>query len=503
VESLAEDRLPTVGKRTPELSYTGLPGYFDGFFRASGAPRDHCAKIVQHLGELGAEGLAAVQRNADLSLLNQGITFTVYADERGTEKVFPLDVIPRVVEASAWERLEVGLAQRLRALNLFLLDLYGEQRILRDGVVPTDLVVNSVHFCRAMMGATVPADVLIHVSGIDIIEDEDGTPLVLEDNLRVPSGVSYVIENRIVMSRVLPDLMQSYRVRRVDDYPHLLLSSLRSTSHLDDPTIAVLTPGIYNSAYFEHSFLAAQMGVPLVEGSDLVVDDDVLYMKSTEGLRRVDVLYRRVDDMFIDPIAFRPDSVLGVPGLMNAYRAGNVVLANAPGTGVVDDKAMYAYIPRVIRYYLAEEPLLAQVPTHLCREPEGLAYVLAHLEELVLKPTDGSGGYGLLVGPMASRDELAEAREAVRAAPHRFIAQPTQRLSTLPTFTGPAHDPIVPRHVDLRPFAVFGAGQRVDVLPGGLTRVALRKGSLIVNSSQGGGSKDTWVLRDDGEGCRA
>jgi len=292
-------------------------------------------------------------------------------------------------------------------------------------------------------------------------------------------------------------------VRRVDDYPHLLLSSLRSTSHLDDPTIAVLTPGIYNSAYFEHSFLAAQMGVPLVEGSDLVVDDDVLYMKSTEGLRRVDVLYRRVDDMFIDPIAFRPDSVLGVPGLMNAYRAGNVVLANAPGTGVVDDKAMYAYIPRVIRYYLAEEPLLAQVPTHLCREPEGLAYVLAHLEELVLKPTDGSGGYGLLVGPMASRDELAEAREAVRAAPHRFIAQPTQRLSTLPTFTGPAHDPIVPRHVDLRPFAVFGAGQRVDVLPGGLTRVALRKGSLIVNSSQGGGSKDTWVLRDDGEGCRA
>jgi uncharacterized circularly permuted ATP-grasp superfamily protein len=503
MEALASHRRRIEEPSATGLAYARLPGHWDGFVDAASLPRNHCARLAASLGRFGAQGLAAVQRDADLSLLNQGITFTVYADERGTEKIFPLDVIPRVVQASAWARLEAGLTQRLRALNLFLLDLYGEQRILRDGVVPTDLVVNSLHFCRAMVGAKVPADVLIHVSGIDIIEDEHGTPLVLEDNLRVPSGVSYVIENRIVMSRVMPDLMQSYRVRRVDDYPRMLLSGLRSTSHLDDPTIAVLTPGIYNSAYFEHSFLAAQMGVPLVEGRDLVVDDDVLYMKNTEGLKRVDVLYRRVDDAFLDPIAFRPDSVLGVPGLMNAYRAGSVVLANAPGTGVVDDKAMYAYVPRVIRYYLDEEPMLAQVPTYLCRERDDLGYVLAHLEELVLKPTDGSGGYGLVVGPMASRAELADARDALRAAPHRFIAQPTQKLSTLPTLTRNRDCPIAPRHVDLRPFAVFGAEERVDVLPGGLTRVALREGSLIVNSSQGGGSKDTWVLRDDGEDSRA
>lgn len=499
VESMASDGMKSESILAAGLAYAGLPKHWDGFVTESGEPRPHCAKVAGVLGELGAAGLAAVQRSADLSLLNQGITFTVYADERGTEKIFPLDVIPRVVQASRWAKLEAGLVQRLRALNLFLLDLYGEQRILRDGVVPTDLVVNSLHFCRAMVGARIPADVLIHVSGIDIIEDENGTPLVLEDNLRVPSGVSYVLENRIVMSRVMPDLMQRHRVRRVDDYPNRLLSALRSTAPVDDPTIAVLTPGIYNSAYFEHSFLAAQMGVPLVEGRDLVVDSDVLYMKNTEGLERVDVLYRRVDDAFLDPIAFRPDSVLGVPGLMNAYRAGHVVLANAPGTGVVDDKAMYAYVPRVIRYYLAEEPLLGQVPTYLCREAEDCSYVLTHLEELVLKPTDGSGGYGLLIGPTASRAELSEARDAIRAAPHRFIAQPTQKLSTLPTLTGAESCPVAPRHVDLRPFAVFGADSRVDVLPGGLTRVALREGSLIVNSSQGGGSKDTWVLCDDGE----
>jgi uncharacterized circularly permuted ATP-grasp superfamily protein len=480
------------------LAYRGVPGHHDGMVDADGAPRASCRDLVAHLACSGMEGLAAVQREAELSLLNQGITFTVYADQRGTEKIFPLDVVPRIVTASRWARIESGLVQRLRALDLFLRDLYGEQRILRDGVVPMDLVVGSPHFCRAMVGVKVPGEVFVHVSGTDLIEDEHGEPVVLEDNLRVPSGVSYVIENRLVMSRVLPDLLQRYRVRRVDDYPLTLLAALRSVSPEPQAVVAVLTPGIYNSAYFEHSFLAAQMGVQLVEGRDLVVDEDVLYMKTTSGLRRIDVLYRRVDDAFLDPLAFRADSVLGVPGLMNAYRAGNVVLANAPGTGVVDDKAMYAYVPRIVRYYLDEEPLLRQVPTLLCREAEDRAYVLDHLEELVLKPTDGSGGYGLLVGSAATRAQLEEARTAIRAAPHRFIAQPIQRLGTLPTLTADDPPALAPRHVDLRPFAVHGADDRIDVLPGGLTRVALRAGSLVVNSSQGGGSKDTWVLRDEG-----
>ena len=485
------------------LPYRARPGHHDGFAHADGRPRNPATGLASHLKQLGVEGLQAIQRDAELSLLNQGITFTVYADERGTEKIFPFDVIPRIVPAQQWAWLEAGLAQRLHALNTFLLDLYGEQRILRDGVVPTDLVVNSQHYCRAMVGVKVPGDVFIHISGTDLIEDESGEPLVLEDNLRVPSGVSYVLENRIVISRVLPDLMQRYRVRQVDHYPQMLLSGLRSVSPVANPVIAVLTPGLYNSAYFEHSFLAAQMGVELVEGRDLVVDEDILYMKTTSGLRRVDVVYRRVDDDFMDPIAFRADSMLGVPGLMNAYRAGNVVIANAPGAGVVDDKAMYAYIPRVIKYYLGEEPILGQVPTHLCREEEGLKYVLEHLEELVLKPTDGSGGYGLLIGSAATKAELAEARAAIRETPEKFIAQPIQKLSTLPTLTDKPETPLAPRHIDLRPFAVYGAGDRVDVLPGGLTRVALREGSLVVNSSQGGGSKDTWVLHDDGEGPHA
>ncbi len=490
---------PAPSRRIGGSTYAGPTGCRDGVLAPDGDPRPSCVPLVRHLDDIGIAGLEAVQRNADLSLLNQGITFTVYADERGTEKIFPLDVVPRILTASAWARLEAGLSQRLLALNLFLRDVYGAQRILRDGVVPTDLVVNSPCFCRAIVGAPIPGDVFIHVSGTDLIDDEHGTTRVLEDNLRVPSGVSYVLENRIVMSRVLPDLLQRYRVRTVDHYPQLLLAALRSVSPADRPVIAVLTPGIYNAAYFEHSFLAAQMGVQLVEGRDLVVDDDVLYMKTTSGLRRIDVLYRRVDDAFLDPIAFRRDSMLGVPGLMSAYRAGNVVLANAPGTGVIDDKAMYAYVPRAIRYYLDEEPLLEQVPTYLCREQEGRDYVLAHLEELVLKPTDGSGGYGLLIGSAAAREELAEARAAIRAAPHRFIAQPIQKLSTLPTLVQEPVPRLAPRHVDLRPFAVYGRGDRIDVLPGGLTRVALREGSLVVNSSQGGGSKDTWVLHDEGE----
>jgi uncharacterized circularly permuted ATP-grasp superfamily protein len=486
-----ETALPPDASHIDWSSYPARAGYRDAMLDSE---HGACQALARHLSAVGLAGLDAVHRDAELCLLNQGITFTVYADERGTEKIFPLDVIPRMITASQWSRIERGIEQRLRALNLFLLDLYGDQRILREGVVPTDLVVNSPHFCRAMMGNRIPGDVFIHVSGTDLIEDETGTVRVLEDNLRVPSGVSYVIENRIVMARVLPELLEQFRVRPVDHYPQMLLDALRSVCDRMDPVIAVLTPGIYNSAYFEHSFLAAQMGVQLVEGRDLVVDEDVVYMKTTGGLRRVDVIYRRIDDDFLDPIAFRSDSMLGVPGLMHAYRSGNVVIANAPGAGVVDDKAMYAYVPRVIRYYLAEEPLLEQVPTYLCREPGDCRYVLDNLESLVLKPTDGSGGYGLLVGSAASRAELEEGRAAVRAAPHRFIAQPIQKLSTLPTLIRGDRPSLGPRHVDLRPFAVFGAGQRVNVLPGGLTRVALREGSLVVNSSQGGGSKDTWVL---------
>jgi uncharacterized circularly permuted ATP-grasp superfamily protein len=474
--------------------YPAASGFHDLMVDADGRVRAPYLPFAAHLSELGFAGLSALQRSADLSLMNQGITFTVYADTRGTEKIFPVDVVPRIVPAAEWERIEAGIVQRLQALTLFLCDVYGAQRILKDGVVPTDLVVGSPHFCRELVGIDIPAGVFVHVSGIDLIQDAGGRHLVLEDNLRVPSGVSYVLENRIVMSRVLPDLLQRCRVLPVDHYPQLLLDCLRSTSRREDPVIAVLTPGIYNSAYFEHSFLSAQMGVQLVEGGDLVVDEDVLYMKSTSGLQRVDVLYRRVDDAFLDPIAFRADSLLGVPGLMHAYRAGNVVLANAPGTGVADDKATYAYVPRIIRYYLGEDPLLEQVPTYLCREQGDLRHVLDKLEELVLKPTDGSGGYGVVIGPHAGRAELEQARAALRERPDRFIAQPMQRLATLPTLDA-GKQCLAPRHVDLRPFAVYGAGDAIHVLPGGLTRVALREGSLVVNSSQGGGSKDTWVLR--------
>jgi uncharacterized circularly permuted ATP-grasp superfamily protein len=476
--------------------YAGASGSHDLMVGADGRVRAPYLPFAEHLEGLGFEGLSALQKSADLSLLNQGITFTVYADTRGTEKIFPFDVVPRIVPAREWARVEAGIAQRLQALTLFLRDIYGPQRILKDGVVPTDLVVGSPHFCRELVGIEIPAGVFVHVSGIDLIQDGGGHHLVLEDNLRVPSGVSYVLENRIVMSRVLPDLLQRCRVLPVDHYPQLLLDCLREASPREDPVIAVLTPGIYNSAYFEHAFLSAQMGVPLVEGGDLVVDEDVLYMKVTSGLERVDVLYRRVDDAFLDPIAFRADSLLGVPGLMHAYRAGNLVLANAPGTGVADDKATYAYVPRIIRYYLGEDPLLDQVKTYLCRERDDFRYVLDKLPELVLKPTDGSGGYGLVIGPHASRETLDEARAALRARPEHYIAQPVQRLATLPTLDA-GKQCLAPRHVDLRPFAVYGAGDAIRVLPGGLTRVALREGSLVVNSSQGGGSKDTWVLRGD------
>jgi len=483
------------------LSYPAVEGWFDGCLHARGATREHYRRLLGHLERLGPEGVGQLHHDAQVSRLNQGITFTVYSDATGTERIFPFDLVPRLVSTHEWAPVEAGIAQRLRAVNLFLDDLYGDQKILRDGVVPTELVVGSGSFCREMHGLEVPGGVWVHVAGVDLIQDEHGRFLALEDNLRVPSGVSYVLENRRVTSRVMPELLHGIGVRSVDHYPQLLLDALRGLAPSEDATVAVLTPGVYNSAYFEHSFLAAEMGVELVEGQDLVVTGDVLYMKTTDGLRRVDVLYRRIDDDFLDPLVFRPDSQLGVAGLMNAYRAGNVVLANAPGTGIVDDKAMYAYLPRIIRYYLGEEPTLPQVPTYLCREPDDRAFVLEHLGELVLKPTDGSGGYGILVGPHASRAEIDEARAALQANPEGFVAQPVQRLATLPVWLPDGREGgagLEARHVDLRPFAVTDADGRTHVLPGGLTRVALPRGSLVVNSSQGGGSKDTWVVDDGG-----
>jgi len=481
-------------KRTLGSTYKS-DGFFDEMYDTHGRPRAEYHQLHEYLLQTTPENIEQLQRMADLSLLNQGITFTVYSDARGTEKIFPFGIIPRVIAAREWSEIEAGVVQRLKALNLFLFDLYHEQAILKDGIVPTDLIVNSSLFCREMTNLDVPDGVYVHVGGIDLIRNETGKFMVLEDNLRSPSGVSYVIENRWIMGRIMPELLHRYRVRSIDHYPQMLFDALTSLSLSENPVVAVLTPGTYNSAYFEHAFLADQMGAELVEGRDLVVLQDVLYMKTIAGLKRVDVLYRRVDDDFIDPLVFRPDSVLGVAGLMHAYRSGNVVLANAPGTGIADDKAVYAYTPQIIRYYLNEEPILPIVPTHLCARPNDLAYVLDHLSELVVKPTDASGGYGLLVGSAATKEELARFRARIRTNPASYIAQPIQRLSTHPTVTEEdGRKDLFPRHIDLRPFAVCANGNRVDVLPGGLTRVALPKGSLVVNSSQGGGSKDTWVL---------
>jgi len=473
---------------------------YDEAFGPDGQVRPTYRKAVDYYRQLGTDGTAELQQSADFSLLNQGVTFTVYSDARGTEKIFPFDMMPRILTSREWQRIEAGVVQRMNALNLFLEDVYHDQKILKDRVVPTRQVVGSSLYCREMTALNPPGGIHVHIGGIDLIRNQSGGFHILEDNLRVPSGVSYVLENRMVMTRALPDLMAHYRVRPVDHYPQLLFDSLVSLTDAPKPTIAVLTPGIYNSAYFEHSFLAGQMGVELVEGQDLLVDQGVLYMKAITGLKRVDVLYLRLDTDFLDPLVFRPDSVLGVPGLMNAYRAGNVALANAPGNGVADDKALYAYTPDIIRYYLDEDPILPIIPTYLGSRPDELKYIVENLESLVVKPTDASGGYGLLVGSHATKDELAEFRAKLLAKPDGYIAQPIQQLSTHPSFLEQeGKKGFFSRHIDLRPFAVCGASGDVKVLPGGLTRVALKRGSLVVNSSQGGGSKDTWVLRGNGE----
>ena len=470
-----------------------IENFYDEAFVSEGHLRPGSKLLFQCLCGLSADEMGRYQTLAEAALYRMGITFAIYGGSEGAEKILPFDIVPRIVESSEWAMLERGLKQRAHALNLFIGDIYGPHKILRDGIVPRDLVLSAPAYRKECQDLRVPHGVWNHISGTDLIRDQTGQFYVLEDNLRCPSGVSYVLQNRRVLKRTLPRVFDVSKVRAVDDYPSRLLEVLEGLAipRQDNPVTVVLTPGIHNSAYFEHAFLAQQMGVELVEGRDLVVHKKVAYMKTTRGLRKVDVIYRRIDDDFLDPLVFRPDSCLGVPGLMECYRAGNVALANAPGTGIADDKALYAYIPRIIKYYLGEEALIPNVPTYLCYEKKERDYVLANLSKMVVKATDGSGGYGMLIGPAASPPELALFRERILAEPRRYVAQPTIALSRAPVLAG---DHFEGRHVDLRPFVLYG--RDIYVLPGGLTRVALKKGSLVVNSSQGGGSKDTWVLHD-------
>ncbi|MGR4042494.1 circularly permuted type 2 ATP-grasp protein [Pseudomonas sp. 910_21] len=464
---------------------------FDEMHGADGQVRPHYREFASWLERTPDELLARRRREADLLFHRAGITFTLYGDELGTERLIPFDTIARIIPASEWQIIERGCIQRVRALNLFLADLYHQQRIIRAGIIPAEQVLANDQYQLAMQDLDLHGDIYSHISGIDLVRDGDGSYYVLEDNLRTPSGVSYMLEDRKMMMRLFPELFAAQRVAPIDHYPNLLLDTLKSSSQMDDPSVVVLTPGRFNSAFFEHAFLAREMGVELVEGADLFVRDDRVFMRTTDGPQAVDVIYRRLDDAFLDPLAFNPDSMLGVPGLLAAYRSGNVVLANAIGTGVADDKSVYPFVTQMIRFYLDEEPILKNVPTWQCRKPEELSHVLAHLPELVVKETQGSGGYGMLVGPTASAAEIEAFRARIKARPQAYIAQPTLSLSTCPTFV---ENGIAPRHIDLRPFVL--AGRETRVVPGGLTRVALREGSLVVNSSQGGGTKDTWVVED-------
>jgi uncharacterized circularly permuted ATP-grasp superfamily protein len=464
---------------------------YDEMFTAPGELHPHYDLLLNHFSSLPADELQRRKQAADLSFLNQGITFTVYGRQEGTEKIFPYDLLPRIITAAEWAKVEHGLMQRITALNLFLKDIYNEGRILSDGIVPREVVFSCKQYRRQMIGLQVPRNIYIAICGTDLIRLENGEFVVLEDNLRVPSGVSYMLTNRRVMKRIFPQLFRSYNVRPIEQYTQLLLGTLRSLAPegRPEPNIVLLSPGVFNSAYFEHAYLARQMGIELVEGRDLVVHDNIVYMRTTNGLRRVDVIYRRVDDDFIDPLAYRPDSILGVAGLFNAYRAGNVTLANAFGTGVADDKALYAYVPDIIRYYLTEEPVLKNVETYLLTRPKERQHVLANLDKLVVKAVGESGGYGMLIGPQSTAAEREEFAAKIEADPRNYIAQPTISFSRAPCLID---DALEPRHVDLRPYVLYG--DKVTVVPGGLTRVALKRGSLVVNSSQGGGSKDTWVL---------
>jgi uncharacterized circularly permuted ATP-grasp superfamily protein len=502
---LAWGENPTVGTLTDTLEaghYRPRMPFRDELFELDGTPRPAAQALVAELGRLGPQGLVEAGRRRDAIFMQQGITFETSGESGAShERPFPLDLVPRVLSGEEWRAIKRGLAQRIRALNHFVDDIYHAREIVREGLVPWRLVAGCPHFARAVHGIRPPGGVYCHVAGCDLVRDSDGSWRVIEDNVRIPSGISYVLENRAAMARLVPELFASYRVRPVDHYPQLLLGALRSVapSAESEATVVVWTPGPLNSAYFEHAFLARQMGVELVEASDLVVRDDVLYMRTTRGLERVHAVYRRIDDDFVDPLEFMPDSLLGVPGLVRAYRAGSVAIANAFGTGVVDDKAIYCFVPEMIRFYLGEEPILENVRTYLLSDREVREHVLARLDELVVKPTGESGGKGVMIGPHAGEAEIARMDALIRAHPERWIAQDVVRLSTVPTVA--ADGSLHPRHVDLRPFAVFG--ERIDIVPGGLTRVALEEGSMIVNSSRGGGSKDTWVLEDGDDADRA
>ena len=495
-------RLPDIPARRGVMTFTApaydTEGFYDEMLTADGQPRAGAVLLVQRLAALPDGELLQRQRAAEQALLQLGITFNVYGDTSGTERIFPFDIIPRLVEAADWAYIERGLKQRIQALNCFIDDIYHAQKIVKDGVVPEYLIRSTQHFLPPCVGLHPARGIWCHVTGTDLVRDRDGQLYVLEDNLRCPSGVSYVLENRQVLKATFPEVFEDSRVRPVDDYPSRLLDTLQSLAPqgVASPTVVVLTPGIYNSAYFEHAFLAQQMGVELVEGRDLVVANGVVQMRTTRGLERVDVIYRRIDDVFLDPQVFRADSLLGVPGLMEVYRAGRVALANAPGTGVADDKVLYAYVPQMITYYLGEDIVLPNVPTYMCWDDTQRRHVLANLDKLVVKAANESGGYGMLVGPHASAQERMDFAQRIAANPRNYMAQPTLALSRAPVIVD---DHFEGRHVDLRPYILYG--EDLYVLPGGLTRVALRKGSLVVNSSQGGGSKDTWVLAEEAHVC--
>jgi len=473
--------------------------FFDEMFASPGVVRPHYSKLFARFKEMEREEFERKRALAASTFLTQGVTFTVYNDNQGTERIFPFDLVPRIIPADEWDLIERGLVQRITALNLFLHDIYHTQNILRDGVIPKQIIWEAAHFRPEFMHFDVPRNIYIHICGTDLIRDQDGTYLVLEDNARCPSGVSYVIENRQTMKRTCPSLLGQFRVRAVEDYSQELLNVLRhiAPDGVAEPTVVLLTPGVYNSAYFEHSFLARSMGIEIVEGRDLVAQEGKVFMRTTMGLKPVDVIYRRINDDFLDPRVFRKDSGLGVPGLVEAYRDGNVSLANSIGTGIADDKAVYHFVPKMIRYYLSEDPILPNVPTYLAALKEDLSYILDHIPELVIKAVNESGGYGMLIGPQATKAECERFREKVRKNPRNYIAQPVVPLSRAPAF---CDDTMQGRHVDLRPFILYG--EKVTIIPGGLTRVALRAGSLVVNSSQGGGSKDTWVLEaENGAGA--
>ncbi len=482
--------LPTV------LNGYATDGFFDEMFLPDGTLRPHYRQFVNRFGSIPRDELDTKRQAVDALFLRQGITFNVYGDSQGTERIFPFDLLPRVIPAAEWEKLEAGLVQRITALNLFLHDIYHEQRILKDGIIPPYFVLSAKHFRREFVNFQVPGDIYIHICGTDLIRGADGGYLVLEDNARCPSGVSYMLENRRAMRRTFPGFFDGAGVRPVDNYPAELLKVLQhvAPTGVGDPTVVLLTPGSYNSAYFEHTYLARQMGIEIVEGRDLVVRNQRVYMRTTKGEQPVHVIYRRIDDDFLDPTVFRADSALGVPGLIHAYRAGQVSLANSIGTGLADDKVMYYFVPRIIKYYLGQDPLIPNVPTYLASEEKDLAYILEHLDQLVVKAANEAGGYGMLMGPHATKEERESFRAKILADPRNYIAQPMISLSRHPTFIEET-DRCEGRHVDLRPYILHG--KKTTVIPGGLTRVALRRGSLVVNSSQGGGSKDTWVLYAD------